>query len=334
MTGRVVVIGAGAVGSVLAAQLQLSGHPVVLVARGEQLRVLRRSGLKVRRPAGDETVAVPVAAGPEDVAPTRGDVLVLAVKAQDAEAALAEWAWTPLVGGGAGADLPVLTLQNGLAAEDAALRRFRDVFGVSIGIAASFLEPGEVVSPSFPTVGALWIGRYPDAEDPRAEEYAAILRRAGFTARAVGDISSWKARKLVVNTANGLDLFAGTDDERAQARTALAAEARAVLLADGRAIAEDDGTRLVVDPVPGHVPGRLSTWQSFARGAGSEVDLLNGEIVLLSRRTGVPAPVNERLQSLLGLRGAEAARAPLALAELLHPDTVSADTVPSERAPA
>ncbi|WP_230670333.1 ketopantoate reductase family protein [Rathayibacter sp. Leaf248] len=329
MSGRFVVIGAGAVGSVLAAQLHLSGHPVVLVARGEQLRVLRRSGLTVRRPAGDEMVAVPVAAGPEDVAPTRGDVLVLAVKAQDAEAALAEWAWTPLVDGGAGADLPVLTLQNGLAAEDAALRRYRDVFGVSIGIAASFLEPGEVVSPSFPTVGVLWIGRYPDAEDPRAEEYAAILRRAGFAARAVGDISGWKARKLVVNTANGLDLFAGTDVERAQARTALAAEARAVLLADGRAIAEDDGTRLVVDPVPGHVPGRLSTWQSFARGAGSEVDLLNGEIVLLSRRTGVPAPVNERLQSLLGRRGAEAARAPLALAELLHPHNV-----PSERVPA
>ncbi|KQQ11251.1 ketopantoate reductase family protein [Rathayibacter sp. Leaf296] len=206
-------------------------------------------------------------------------------------------------------------------------RRFRDVLGVSIGIAASFLEPGEVVSPSFPTVGVLWIGRYPDAEDPRAEEYAAILRRAGFAARAVGDISGWKARKLVVNTANGLDLFTGTDDERAQARTALTAEARAVLLADGRAIAEDDGTRLVVDPVPGHVPGRLSTWQSFARGAGSEVDLLNGEIVLLSRRTGVLAPVNERLQSLLGRRGAEAARAPLALAELLHPDSVDPGTV-------
>ncbi|MBO0985555.1 ketopantoate reductase family protein [Rathayibacter sp. SD072] len=331
MSGRIVVIGAGAVGSVLAAQLHLAGHAVVLVARGEQLRVLRERGLKLRRPSGDETVAVPVASGPEEVAPTRGDVLVLAVKAQDAAAALAEWAWTPLAGGGAGAELPVLTLQNGLAAEDAALRRFRDVFGVSIGIAASFLAPGEVVSPSFPTVGVLWIGRYPDALDPRAEEYAALLRSAGFAARAVPGISAWKARKLIVNTANGLDLFAGSDDERTRARTALAAEARAVLLADGRAIAEDDGTRLVVEPVPGHVPGRLSTWQSFARGAGSEVDLLTGEIVLLSRRTGVPAPLNERLQHLLGLRGAEAARTPLALAELLDP--VPVPTV-SERVPA
>jgi hypothetical protein len=55
-----------------------------------------------------------------------------------------------------------------------------------------------------------------------------------------------------------------------------------------------------VEPVPGHVGGRLSTWQSFARGTSSEIDYLNGEIVRLGRRHGVPTPVNERLQRLLG----------------------------------
>ncbi|MDY0911943.1 ketopantoate reductase family protein [Rathayibacter festucae] len=319
MSGRFLVIGGGAVGSVLAAQLHLAGLPVVLVARGEHLRLLRENGLRVRRPAGDEIVRLPVAGGPAEAAPARGDVLVLAVKAQDAEAALAEWAWTPLAGGGAGAELPMLTLQNGLATEDSALRRFAAVYGVSIGIAASFLVPGEVVSPSFPTVGVLWIGRHPDAADPRAEEFAAILRGAGFAARAVPDIGAWKARKLLANAANGLDLFEGPADQRAAAREQLVAEARAALAANGLAVASDDGTRLAVDPVPGHTAGRLSTWQSAARGTSSEIDHLTGEIVLLARRAGVPAPANERLQLLLGLHGSAAAAEPLPLADLLDP---------------
>lgn len=309
-------------GSVVAAQLHLAGEDVVLIARGEHLRLVRERGLRLRRPAGDEIVPLPVASGPLEAAPRRGDVLVLTVKAQDAEAALAEWAWTPLAGGGAGATLPVLTFQNGLAAEDLALRRFAEVHGVSIGIAASFLTPGEVVSPSFPTVGALWIGPHPDADDPRAEALAATFRGAGFAARAVPDISAWKARKLLANAVNGLDLFTGSDDERAALREVLVAEARLALTANGRTVADDDGTRLRVDPVAGHTPGRLSTWQSFARGAGSEVDHLTGEVVLLARRAGVAVPVSERLQFLLGLRGREAAVVPLALAELSVPSSV------------
>jgi len=40
-----------------------------------------------------------------------------------------------------------------------------------------------------------------------------------------------------------------------------------------------------------------STWQSLVRGSGTtEVDWLNGEIVLLGRLHGIPTPVNELLQ--------------------------------------
>ena len=75
--------------------------------------------------------------------PTLSDTIVLAVKSQDAEAAIAAIAWVALDDGrGVVADLPILTLQNGLATEDIALRRFDRVIGVSIGIPASHLEPG------------------------------------------------------------------------------------------------------------------------------------------------------------------------------------------------
>ena len=63
--------------------------------------------------------------------------------------------------------------------------------------------------------------------------------------------------------------------------------------------AEDKARRgdwLQLAPVGnGRRPGG-STWQSLARGTPVEVDYLNGEIVLLGRLHGVPAPVNEMLQ--------------------------------------
>jgi 2-dehydropantoate 2-reductase len=52
-------------------------------------------------------------------------------------------------------------------------------------------------------------------------------------------------------------------------------------------------------PVGGRPRLGGSTFQSLHRRAGSvEVDYLNGEIVLLGRRHGVPTPVNALLQRL------------------------------------
>ncbi len=327
---RYVVIGAGAIGALLAAQLELAGIDTVLVARGQNLEAIRRDGVKVRRPQGTDTVRVDVVAGPDELRLTSHDVLVLATKTQDAEAVLARWAWLPVHAADApdtdpldtageppallGADLPVLTFQNGLATEDLALRRFARVYGVSIGVAASYLVPGEVVSPSYPTIGVAWLGRYPDQADEAQEEYVRDLVAAGYAVESVPDISAWKARKLIANAANGLDVLAGTDEQKAQARALLIAEAQAVYAAAGIRVPAEapgfgPGGPLVVEPVPGHTLGRLSTWQSFARGASSEIDYLNGEIVRLARKFGVPGPVNERLQRLLGAQ-AEAGRGP------------------------
>ncbi|MFB9443186.1 ketopantoate reductase family protein [Dactylosporangium vinaceum] len=310
---RYVVIGGGAVGGLFAAQLTLAGIPAILVARGRHLEAIRASGLRIRRPHGDDVVRLATAAGPAEVRLTPQDVLVLATKAQDAEAALTAWAWQPVhaepgAPTGLGADLPVLTVQNGLATEDAALRRFARVYGVTVAVAASYLTPGEVVNPSYPVNGALWLGRYPDRADPAAAQFARDWTAAGFAVHSVPDITAWKARKLFVSVRNGLDLLDGNDEGKARAGALLVAEAEAVLAAAGIVPAPPEalraGATLTFEPVPGHVPGRLSTWQSFARGAGSEVDHLNGEIVRLGRRHGVATPVNERLQRLLGAQAA------------------------------
>lgn len=312
---RYVIIGAGAIGATLAAQFEQAGIRSILVARGRQLEAIRANGLRVRRPAGDDVVQLATASGPEDLQLTPSDVLVLATKTQDAEAALAEWAWQPVTGvdggaGGVATDLPILTFQNGLTTEDLALRRFSRVYAVSIGIAASYLEPGVVVSPSFPVVGVLWLGRYPDAHDALQDEFVADLTAAGYESTSVPNVSAWKARKLLGNVNNGLDVLDGSDEERAEARRAIVAEATEVFAAAGVAVAEHTGPfALRIESIPGHTPGKLSTWQSFARGASSEVDYLNGEVVLIARRAGIQAPLNERLQRILGAQ-AQAGSAP------------------------
>lgn len=310
MSGRrYVIIGAGAVGGALAAQLVPAGHDVVLVARGEHGKRIAADGLRVLRPHSTDVVTVPVVEGPDDLTLRAGDVLLLAVKSQDAEAALAHWAWQPVAGDGgpatAATALPIVTLQNGRATEDLALRRFRRVYGAVVAIAAGYLSPGEIVSPSVDPVGLLWVGRHPGGTDALQESIVADLDGAGFAAFSVPDIEAQKAAKLLGNLArNGTALLEGTDEERLRAAAALRAEALAILTAVGVDLPPDaeldrHGRELVVQEVPGYRP-LGSTWQSFARGASSETDYLYGEITLLARRAGLAAPLSERLQELLG----------------------------------
>ncbi|MCM3925612.1 2-dehydropantoate 2-reductase, partial [Frankia sp. AiPs1] len=167
MSRRYVVIGAGAVGATIAAELSLAGIDVVVVARGANLAALRADGLRYIRPPATEggpaverRVDLAVAGGPDEVELRAGDVLVLATKSQDSEALLAAWAWQPVDGGRttAAEELPVVLLQNGIENARAALRRFAVVVDAMVLSPSSHLRPGEVISPAAPLVAAFLLG--------------------------------------------------------------------------------------------------------------------------------------------------------------------------------
>lgn len=308
---RYIVIGAGAIGALLAAQWTIANTPVTLVARGAAYEAIARAGVRVRRPEGDESVPVDVVATIADAGPVASDTVVLAVKSQDAESAIAQIAWVPLAdGSGVVADLPILTLQNGLATEDAALRRFDRVIGVSVGIPASHLEPGVIVSPARPVVGVAWIGGYPSSVPGEEERHRLAFARARFAALIEPDIAAAKRRKLIANLRNVVDVFDATIEQQEHAEAALAEEARRVFADAGLAVAAPpwDAPRIEVADVPGHEPGHLSTWQSFARGASSEVDFLSGEIALIARRHRIDAPLNAAVARELGALAARGGR--------------------------
>lgn len=314
MAGRYVVVGAGAVGATVAAQLHLAEIDVVLVARGQNLEVLRAKGLRYLRPDGARTVPVPVVGGPAELTLRPGDVLVLAVKSQDSEAALTEWAWQPVVVDGeirtAATTVPVVLLQNGLDSVRPALRRFAQVLDTVVLSGASHVRPGEVASPGSPLAGGFYIGDAPSGAGAAAERVAADLRAARFAVQVVPDISHWKAGKLLNNLFWNLDALYRRSRLRTKLGDRLCEEAEAVLEAAGYESGsstrdELDRSTFELVEVPGARRGGSSTWQSLARGGSVEGDFLYGEIVLLARLHGVPAPLNEAVQARLAMMAAQ-----------------------------
>jgi len=299
---RIVVLGAGGIGGTIGARLHQSGYDVALIARGAHGEAVRHDGLTFATPEERVTLRIPVYADPGQVAWGAGDVVVLAVKSQDSEAAA-----RALVAA-AGPDVPVVAAQNGVANERTLSRWFARVHGLCVVMPTEHLEPGVVVAHSAAATGILDLGRFPSGTDDVDEALASALRDSRCESVARPDIMRWKYRKLVNNLGNAVEALCGHELDDADARSALelledeAARAFSAAGIDPVSEAEDHarrGDRLRLEPVAGATRGGGSTWQSLARGSGAETDYLNGEIALLGRLYGVPTPANARIQSLM-----------------------------------
>ncbi|MEU3741400.1 2-dehydropantoate 2-reductase N-terminal domain-containing protein [Streptomyces sp. NPDC032198] len=306
---RYIIIGAGAIGGTVGGRLAESGHDVVLVARGAHYEAVRERGLRVRTSDGTREHRLPVIQTPAELGELRpDDVLFLAVKTQDGEAALDAWSGRPVAGGGtAGEVLPLVCAQNGVESERIALRRFRRVYGMCVWLPATHVEPGSVSAAGAPYTGILHIGRYPKGTDDTARLVAADLEKSKLLAPVVADVMRWKYGKLLSNLANAIEAVTGplSGDEAVALYRRARAEGEAVLAAaDIEAVSEQEqketrGDRIRLEPLDGSARGGGSSWQSLSRGTGTiEADYLNGEIALLGRLHGVPTPVNDALQTV------------------------------------
>jgi 2-dehydropantoate 2-reductase len=296
---RIVVIGAGAVGGVVAANLALAGTPVVAVARGDHARAMRESGLRYESPGGTRIVELPVVTSIDALDVTDDDVFVLGVKSQDTIGVLNDLRAAGVT------DQPVVCMQNGVDNERQALRLFPNVYGICVMLPADHLASGVVRVWTAPSSGLLDIGRYPNGVDHLSIQLAATLSAATFGSIPRDDIMSWKYRKLLMNLGNAVEAVCGRDGLRSPLGEMVRAEGEAVLAAAGITVVsiEDDlarrGDALKIQAV-GDDERRAggSTWQSLQRSTGTiETDFLTGEIVLLGRLHGVPTPANRALQA-------------------------------------
>lgn len=310
---RFVVVGAGAVGGVIGGRLHQHGHDVVLVARGAHHEAIRAGGLQLRAPEESVRLPIPTYDRADAVPYEAGDVVLLCVKGQDTAGALTA------LQRAAPESVPVVCVQNGVANERAALRRFANVYAVCVMLPAVHLEPGVVEANAAPVTGILDIGRYPGSVDDTAIAVSAAFAAATFVSEVRADIMRWKYGKLLNNLGNAIDAVAGRDARRSDLTARARAEGEAVLAAAGIDVItreEDAARRGDILPWGGKAAsarGGSSSWQSLARGTGAiEADYLNGEIVLLGRVHGVPTPVNATLQRLAN-RAAREGAAPASL---------------------
>ena len=307
---RIAVIGAGAVGGLLAALAARAGHEVLVTARGEHAAAIARAGLHVDGGWGAWVARVELA---ESIPSARLDLLVLATKAHDSAGALAPWA--------AHDGTPVLVLQNGLGGEQA-VRDALPHSPVAIGLAlfaVSLSGPGRitVTGPNGLTLGG----------DPAAVAVAEPLLRQALPAELVlaDDIRGAQFTKLLVNQVNALPAITGLSVQQTVADARLLpilaagmvetvavgdaasvawgriggvdAEAVASIRSGGPAAAAQLARTLAAGM--GEVPNPASMLQSIRRGRTTEVDQLNGAVVTLGASLGVATPVNAALVALV-----------------------------------
>ncbi len=299
---RVIIYGAGAVGSVIGGRLHQGGANVVLVARPTHTAAIRASGLVLR--TAKRTDIVPLAAVNEisELTPRSDDVVIITTKTQDVRAVHdALMVWNPHVA--------VVCGTNGVEHERMALRRFSRVYGMVIQLPAEFEKPGEVTALCAPTNAILDVGRYPHGTDAVTEELAALINNSpALLSEADSNIMAKKHEKLLLNLGNAAEAASGFAGRLSQVVGAAADEGKRAYEAAGiqwRA-APEDAVRykarrdtMQFDLPPGDTFLGGSTWQSIMKGASSvETDYFNGEMLLLARLHGRTAPANEYLQNL------------------------------------
>jgi 2-dehydropantoate 2-reductase len=298
---RFVIFGAGAIGGVVGARLSEAGFEVALIARGAHLEAIRRDGLRLETPVQQTVFELPAASDPAELGVgADGDVVLLAVKSQDTLDALAT---LRLAGGHR---VPVVCLQNGVENERVAVRLCPEVYGAVLMLPAAHLEPGLVLAYGAEQTGIVDVGRYPEGTDELSERVTQALAASQFESRSQTDIMRYKYAKLVLNLGNAVDALCGRGEGSDQLAERAEQEGRAALTAAGidfTAPEVGDLTgrweRMGVQEIPGRPRGGSSSWQSLARGTGAiETDYLNGEVVMLGRRHGVPTPVNAALCEL------------------------------------
>jgi 2-dehydropantoate 2-reductase len=204
---RFVILGAGAVGGAIGGRLHQHGHSALLIARGANYEAIRDRGLRLESPDETVTITVPVVEHPARVSWTKDDVLFLATKTQDTQAALDTLASVAPPG------LPIFCAQNGVANERMANERFAHVYGVFVWCPADYLTPGLVQVWCAPKSGILHVGRYPSGSDATAQDVAAALRESSFYADAKTDIMRWKYRKLL-SLGNAVRLCAASPQQQ------------------------------------------------------------------------------------------------------------------------
>lgn len=192
---KVCVLGAGSLGSTIGGALARTGNEVHFVGREAHMKAINDHGLVMVTPTGEE-VAHPIGhTTPDGIGPC--DLVIVLCKAFDTAKTMEEG--KELIG----PDTAVMSLQNGLGAEDvlSGIVGADHVIGGKTYIGGMLLEPGRVQA-TIPGKDTL-IGELDGSITPRVEAIGEAFEEAGMHCIVSDNIMGVIWDKLLVNVATG-----------------------------------------------------------------------------------------------------------------------------------
>jgi 2-dehydropantoate 2-reductase len=316
---KVCVVGAGAIGGLVASGFARAGHEVSLVARGAHLDALRANGLTLISGGTREQFRLQASGDPADFGAQ--DTVFICLKTHSIAAMLPRV--TPLVR----PDTVVVPAINGLpwwyfykeggrfdgqpvACLDPSGTLFRaldprHILGCVVHAAAAVPEPGVVRH----TAGREFLVGEPDrSRSPRAERLVAAMNAAGFDAKHAGDIRVEIWTKLVGNLSyNPVAALALAHMDDIHGSEALLALIR-TMIEEGMRVAEAYGVRIPVTveeriAIARKLAGaKISMHQDVEKRRPLEVDAIVGAVVELARKAGVATPMVDAIHTLIAER--------------------------------
>lgn len=306
----VLLAGTGAIGSMVAWQIQRSGAGTVSVlAGGERLARYRADGFLVN--------GEPCPFDFADVAsPGKPDLVIVACKNHHLEAVIADLA------GHIGPETCILSLMNGITSEKTigeAFGAWRLPYAMIVGTDAG----KEGNRTRFTKTGTIFFGygpTYADGSVPNAGELAAngervasiaeFFTRAGISFEVPADMQNRLWYKFMMNVGiNQLTAItrrpyailksATRVSEAAELFEAAMREVVAVAAAEGVTLTDADIASIyrTIDTLSDG--GKTSMCQDVEAGRKTEVELFSGTMIELGRRHGIAVPVNELFWRLI-----------------------------------
>ncbi len=286
---RIIVLGAGAIGSVYGAKLS-KFHDVTLIGGQAHVDAIRRDGLEMQ---GHTTglFNLPAFADVPRVEP--GTLILLTTKVNNNAAAVAPIV-SKLTGG-----VTIVCVQNGLYSENIV----KDLVGDRALVLRAITQVGGVlVRPG--VVDNTVVGYTLLESHPQSPAIAALLTEAGLDGRIIPDIKKEMWRKAVfncvINPTTALiksEVGAIVDPRLNGLKQQIVDECLAVAAADG--VTFDEDFIALIDKVFAGARTIASMQQDLMKGRKTEIDFMNGAVADLGQKFGIPTPVNAAMTTMI-----------------------------------
>lgn len=296
---KIVVVGPGAIGCLVAANLSRAKVDLWLLDKNpERAERLNKSGISVSGLGGDWKAPVRVTSDAKEIG--QADLVIISVKSYHTKDAIDQA--RPLVGEGT----QVLTLQNGIGNIEIISEAVgsEKVIGGITNLGATLLAPGKV---KFAGKGETVIGRLDGKMPGLVRSIREIFNKCGLEMRLTQDIKGLLWSKLVISAGinalsaitclhNGdLLKYEGT---RKILRGAVTEATRIAKRKRIKLVYDDPLAKAeaVCEATSGNISSML---QDVMLKKRTEIDFINGVVVRLGQELNIPVPYNAMLADLV-----------------------------------